>query len=99
MKPGSARLDGEPDRGRGRGPLGLGLLTPLPAAGVVGVMLVAWITNHLRQRLFHLPPRRGWEYVMTLTMMGVVIGTLGPGRWSHRRRPAGLLGIDGWSGL
>jgi putative oxidoreductase len=60
----------------------LGALTPFAAAGVVGVMLVAWITNHLRNGFFIFRPGEGWEYVMTLTIAGLVIGTVGPGRWS-----------------
>src|SRR5271157_4409503 len=53
-----------------------GFLTPLGGAGVVGVMLVAWITNHLKNGFFIFRPGEGWEYVMVLTAMGVVVGTL-----------------------
>lgn len=75
-----------------------GLLTPVAAAGVVGVMLVAWITNHRGNGFFIFRPGEGWEYVMSLTMMGLVIALLGPGRWSIDDA-AGLLGISGWTGL
>jgi putative oxidoreductase len=75
-----------------------GLLTPFAAAGVVGVMLVAWITNHRGNGFFIFRPGEGWEYVMTLTFVGVVIGILGPGRWSLDNA-AGLLGLTGWTGL
>ena len=76
----------------------LGLFTPLAAAGVVGVMLVAWITNHLHNGFFIFRPGEGWEYVMTLTMCGIVIGALGAGRWSLDYQ---LLGWhwEGWRGL
>ena len=47
----------------------LGLLTPLAAAGAVGVMVVAWITNHLHNGFFIFRPGEGWEYVMTLTLV------------------------------
>ena len=60
----------------------LGLFTPLAAAGVVSVMLVAWITNHLHNGFFIFRPGEGWEYVMTLCMCGIAIGALGAGRWS-----------------
>ena len=60
----------------------LGLLTPLAAAGVVGVMVVAWITNHLGNGFFIFRPGEGWEYVMTLTVVALAIGALGPGSWS-----------------
>lgn len=59
-----------------------GLLTPLAAAGVVGVMLVAWITNHRGNGFFIFRPGEGWEYVMTLTVAALVVGALGPGEWS-----------------
>jgi putative oxidoreductase len=60
----------------------IGLLTPLAAAGVVGVMLVAWITNHRKNGFFIFRPGEGWEYVMMLTVCGVVLGALGAGKWS-----------------
>ena len=60
----------------------VGLLTPVAAAGVVGVMLVAWIINHLRNGFFIFRPGEGFEYVMTLFVCGLAIGALGPGRWS-----------------
>src|SRR6476619_275215 len=56
-----------------------GLLTPLAAAGVVGVMRVAWITNHRGNGFFIFRPGEGWEYVMTLTVAGLAVGALGPG--------------------
>src|SRR5215475_10299171 len=34
----------------------LGLLTPLACAGVVGTMVVAWITNHLKNGFFIFRP-------------------------------------------
>lgn len=74
-----------------------GLLMPLAAAGVVGVMVVAWITNHMKNGFFIFRPGEGWEYVMTLCMCGVALGALGAGTWSLDN----ALDIDwnGWSGL
>jgi putative oxidoreductase len=60
----------------------VGFLTPLAAAGVVGVMLVAWLTNHLRNGFFIFRPGEGWEYVMTLSIAGLALGVIGPGGWS-----------------
>ncbi len=77
----------------------LGLLTPVAAAGVVGVMLVAWITNHLKNGFFIFRPGEGWEYVMVLTAMGVVIGTLGPGQWSIDGHVSTLQDLWGWPGF
>jgi putative oxidoreductase len=78
--------------------LAMGLLTPIAGAGVVGVMLVAWITNHVGNGFFIFRPGEGWEYVMTLCMAGIVIAVLGPGAWSLDRA-AGLRNLSGWVGL
>jgi putative oxidoreductase len=60
----------------------VGLLTPLAAAGVVGTMVVAWITNHLKNGFFIFRPGEGYEYVMTLTLLGLGVAGLGAGEWS-----------------
>ena len=60
----------------------LGLLTPLAAAGVTGTMLVAWITNHMKNGFFIFRPGEGYEYVMTLTFSGLLLATVGAGEWS-----------------
>ena len=76
----------------------VGFLTPLAGAGVVGVMLVAWITNHLKNGFFIFRPGEGWEYVMSLTVSGLVIATLGAGEWSIDDA-ADLSDLAGWTGL
>ena len=60
----------------------LGLLTPLGGAAVIGVMLVAWITNHRGNGFFIFRPGEGWEYVMTLTFAGLLLAVVGAGEWS-----------------
>jgi putative oxidoreductase len=60
----------------------LGLVTPLAASAVVGTMLVAWITNHRGNGFFIFRPGEGWEYVMTLTLVGFSLAILGAGEWS-----------------
>jgi putative oxidoreductase len=77
----------------------IGLLTPLGGAGIVGVMLVAWITNHLKNGFFIFRPGEGWEYVMVLTVMGIVIGTIGPGSWSVDGHIHALTKLWGWPGF
>jgi putative oxidoreductase len=77
----------------------LGLLTPVAGAGVVGVMLVAWITNHRKNGFFIFRPGEGYEYVMTLTMLGIVVGTLGPGQWSIDDKVHSLNDLWGWPGF
>ncbi len=59
-----------------------GFLTPLAAGGVVGVMLVALITNHLKNGFFIFRPGEGYEYVLTLLLVGLAIGAIGAGEWS-----------------
>src|ERR1700710_2088583 len=60
----------------------LGLLTPFAGAGVVGVMLVAWITNHRKNGFFIFRPGEGYEYVMVLTFAGLMFSGTGGGNWS-----------------
>ncbi len=60
----------------------IGLLTPLAAAGVIGVMVVAWITNHRKNGFFIFRPGEGYEYVMTLTFCGIALAGVGAGRYS-----------------
>src|SRR2546421_2668548 len=49
----------------------VGFLTPLAAAGVVGTMVVAWITNHLKNRFFIFRPGEGHDDGMPLTFPGL----------------------------
>jgi putative oxidoreductase len=60
----------------------LGFLTPLAAAGVIGVMLVALITNHLKNGFFIFRPGEGYEYVLTLLLAGFAIAGIGGFEWS-----------------
>jgi putative oxidoreductase len=60
----------------------LGLLTPFAGGAVIGVMVVAWVTNHLKNGFFIFRPGEGYEYVMSLTAAGVLLATTGGGHWS-----------------
>lgn len=60
----------------------LGLFTPLACAAVIGVMLVALITNHLKNGFFIFRPGEGYEYVLTLTIVALCLAALGAGEWS-----------------
>jgi putative oxidoreductase len=77
----------------------IGLLTPFAAAGVVGVMFVAWAINHRGNGFFIFNPGEGWEYVMTLGIVGLAIGAIGPGGWSLDE----VLDLNdtfvGWTGM
>src|SRR5690606_12636184 len=76
----------------------LGLLTPLAAGGVIGVMLVALITNHLKNGFFIFRPGEGYEYVLTLAVVALCLGALGGGEWSLDDA-MDLTWTRGWSGL
>ena len=66
--------------------LALGFLTPAAYGAVTSLMLVAFVTNH-RDKSFFITarPTEGWEYVMSLAVLSIVLGTVGPGRWSLDR--------------
>jgi len=82
----------------------LGLFTPLAAAGVLGVMVVALIANHLKNGYFIFRPGEGYEYVLFITFTALALGALGGGSWSldnvvadHSDALARWLG--GWRGF
>jgi putative oxidoreductase len=76
----------------------LGLLNPLAAAGVVGVMTVALITNHFKNGFFIFRPGEGYEYVANLTVAGLALGALGPGAWSaDKYLDVHLIGVTGFA--
>lgn len=64
-----------------------GLLTPLAAAGLIGIMVVAARTDH-RGAFFMF--KNGWEYVMVLGFLAWGISGIGPGQWSLDH----VLGIE-----
>lgn len=57
-----------------------GLLTPLAAAGMVGLMVVAAWTVHRTNGFFIVA--EGWEYNFVLALVAVSVATIGPGEWS-----------------
>jgi putative oxidoreductase len=60
----------------------LGLLTPLAAAGLIGLMMVAIVTVHGKNGFFITNPGGGMEFCLTLIMMALVLGTFGAGKYS-----------------
>jgi putative oxidoreductase len=77
------------------GALVLGFFTPIAAAGVVGVMVVAFVTNHMKNGFFIFRPGEGYEYVLTLTICGLALSCLGGGEWSVDHA-IGIFDPPGW---
>jgi putative oxidoreductase len=57
----------------------LGLLTPLAAAGVLGTMLVALVTAHIKNGFFIFRPGQGYEYVLMICVVAVALAGIGGG--------------------
>jgi putative oxidoreductase len=62
--------------------LAAGLLTPLAAASVISLMVVAFIVAHRKNGFFIFNPNQGWEYVFILAVGALAIGIIGPGKYS-----------------
>jgi putative oxidoreductase len=78
--------------------LAAGLLTPIPAAGFVALMLVAAWTVHRHNGFFIV--KEGWEYNLILATAAVAIATTGPGKYSLDYLIFGRqLFHPGWHGL
>lgn len=78
----------------------LGFLTPLAAAAVLSVMLVAGLLYHRKQGFFIF--KEGYEYVLALGVMALVLGTLPAGKYSvDHLYDFQAFGLDlyGWSGF
>ena len=98
MKPGKfhATIAATTEVSAGLG-LAAGLLTPIPAAGFVSLMLVAAWTVHRPNGFFIV--KEGWEYNLVLAVSAVAVATLGPGRLSLDWLIFGKNWLDGWAGL
>lgn len=98
MKPGKfhATVAATTETAAGLG-LAAGLLTPIPAAGFVSLMLVAAWTVHRANGFFIV--KEGWEYNLVLAVTAVVVATLGAGELSLDHLIFGKNWFDGWQGL
>lgn len=74
--------------------LAVGLLTPLACAAVLSVMLVAGLLAHRTHGFFVF--KEGYEYVLVLGVLAVVLGAFGPGRYALDT--AVDITVDGWAG-
>jgi putative oxidoreductase len=93
-----ARLAAATELGAGT-MLAVGLLTPLAAAGIIGVMVVAIVTEHWKVGFFIFKPNQGWEYCFSIAVTAFVIAMVGAGEYSLDH----AIGIDwtaadGWIG-
>jgi putative oxidoreductase len=73
----------------------VGLLTPLTAAGFVGIMFVAAWTHKGHFFVF----KDGWEYNLVLAVLAVLVAVTGPGRWSLDNALDIADDLDGTTGL
>src|SRR6201994_2741273 len=99
MKPGMfhARVAATTEMSAGLG-VAVGLLTPIPAAGFVALMLVAAWTVHRPNGFFIV--KEGWEYNLVLAGSAIAVATLGPGKFSLDYVIFGdKLWFPGWHGL
>ncbi|WP_029107976.1 DoxX family protein [Mycobacterium sp. URHD0025] len=102
MKPGMfhARVAASTEVAAGLG-LALGLLTPVPAAGFVALMLVAAWTVHRANGFFIV--KEGWEYNLILAVAAVAIAGTGAGRFSLDHLLFSNCGfyhlLNGWCGM
>jgi putative oxidoreductase len=98
MKPGTfhARIAAATEVSAGLG-LAAGLLTPIPAAGFVALMLVAAWTVHRPNGFFIV--KEGWEYNLVLAASAVAVATVGAGRFSLDYAIFGHDWCAGWTGL
>lgn len=102
MRPGMfhARVAAGTEMAAGLG-LAAGLLTPVPAAGFVALMLVAAWTVHKDNGFFIV--KEGWEYNLVLAASAVAVATIGAGTLSLDHllfAGSGLYDyLRGWWGL
>lgn len=73
-----------------------GFLTPLAAAGMVGVMVVAIVVAHWKVGFFIFKPNQGWEYCASIAVVAIAVATMGAGRWSLDH--AFDIAFTGWTG-
>jgi putative oxidoreductase len=76
----------------------VGLLTGPAAAGLIGVMFVAFWSVHRHNGVFIFRPGEGREYVATLALIGATIAIAGPGNASLDNALSVDATFDGWVG-
>ena len=74
-----------------------GFLTPLAAAGFVGMMTVAAYTVNLPNGFFIV--NHGIEYNLVLAVVPACIAGVGPGEWSIDHQLGWVGDLNGWRGM
>ena len=59
-----------------------GFATPIAAAALMALMVVAIVVAHRHNGYFIFRPGQGWEYCAAIFVAAMVIALLGPGDWS-----------------
>jgi putative oxidoreductase len=77
--------------------LAAGLLTPLAAAGVIGIMVVAIYVSHWKVGFFVFLPNQGWEYCATIALGAFAVAVMGPGQWSLDNAIGLDVALEGWN--
>ncbi len=79
--------------------LAVGLFTPLAAAGMIGLMVVAIVVAHWKNGFFIFKQGQGWEYCMSIAVASWAIGAMGAGEWSlDHAFDIEWTAWDGWIG-
>ena len=73
-----------------------GLLTPLAAAALIALMLVAIVVAHRRNGFFIFNKDQGWEYCAMIALVAFAVAMVGPGEWSLDNAVG--FGVNGWNG-
>jgi putative oxidoreductase len=77
----------------------LGLLTSAAAAGVIGILTVAYVSVHRAAGFWVTArPDEGWEYILTLAAVAAGVAVAGPGAVSLDAALGIDTLLDGWIG-
>ena len=77
-----------------------GLFTVAAAAGVIGIMVVAFVSVHRKIGFWITArPDEGWEYVMVLAVVASAVAIGGPGRVSLDEVIGIAATLSGWVGV
>lgn len=77
----------------------VGLITTAAAAGVIGIMTVAFVSVHRAAGFWVTArPEEGWEYILTLSAVAAALAIAGPGSISLDAALGLDVVLDGWIG-